>query len=157
MPLLKPQSSEKQALSSEKPLILLVDDNKMGLAARRSVVQELGFRALTTNCTEEALELFQSNDVALVVTDYKMPRMNGRQLIERMRAIKESVPVILISGFVDTLGLNEQNTGANVVIMKSANEVSHFLRALKRLLPPAAARKPADSQHIAPKAKKKSV
>ena len=35
--------------------------------------------------------------------------------------------MILISGFVDSLGLNEESTGADVVIQKSANEVSHLV------------------------------
>ena len=42
--------------------------------------------------------------------------------------------MILISGFTDTLGLNEANTGADVVIQKSAHEVSHLIRSVNRLL-----------------------
>jgi CheY-like chemotaxis protein len=70
----------------------------------------------------------------LVVTDYKMPRMDGLELIVGLRKIQPELPVILISGFVDSLGLSEENTGADVVIMKSANEVSHMVRAVARLL-----------------------
>ena len=42
--------------------------------------------------------------------------------------------MILISGFTDTLGLNEANTGADVVIQKSSHEVSHLVRSVNRLL-----------------------
>ena len=41
---------------------------------------------------------------------------------------------MLVSGFVDTLGLNEASTGADAVIQKSANEVTHLVRAVNRLL-----------------------
>jgi hypothetical protein len=41
---------------------------------------------------------------------------------------------VLLSGFVDALGLNEQTTGAEAVIQKSANEVPHLVRAVARLL-----------------------
>ena len=44
------------------------------------------------------------------------------------------LPVVLISGFVDSLGLSEDNTGADVVIQKSNNEVAHLVRAVSRLL-----------------------
>jgi hypothetical protein len=68
------------------------------------------------------------------------------------------VPVILISEFVDALGLNEENTGADAVIQKSANEVSHLIRAVGRLLRRKPAKKPAQSEGPPPtKAKGKSV
>jgi CheY-like chemotaxis protein len=104
----------------------------------------------------EALECVASDKFNLVVTDYKMPRMNGLELIARLRKQSPGLPVILISGFVDTLGLNEQNTGADVVIQKSNHEVPHLVRAVARLLNRKPARKPAAGEARAAKAKKKS-
>ena len=49
--------------------------------------------------------------------------------------------MILLSGFVEPLGLTEQTTGADVVISKSAGEVNILIRAVGRLL-----RKPPESQ-----------
>jgi hypothetical protein len=63
---------------------------------------------------------------------------------------------VLVSGYVDTLGLNEVSTGADVVIQKSANEVSHLVRSVNRLLrrksPP---KKPAIAQAAAAGSKRK--
>ena len=70
----------------------------------------------------------------VVVTDYKMPKMNGVEFITRLRKQGPAVSIILISGFTDTLGLNEANTGADVVIQKSSHEVSHLVRSVNRLL-----------------------
>ena len=42
--------------------------------------------------------------------------------------------IILLSGFVEPLGLTEQNTGADTVIAKSANEPAHLVRWVKRLV-----------------------
>jgi hypothetical protein len=53
---------------------------------------------------------------------------------------------VLGSGVVDVLGLDEKTTGANVVIPKSATEVTHLIRAVKRLLEPQAPKKPVRSQ-----------
>jgi hypothetical protein len=50
--------------------------------------------------------------------------------------------VILISGFTDTLGLDEASTGADVVLQKSNNEVGQLIRAVNRLL---------RKQHLLPK------
>jgi len=60
--------------------------------------------------------------------------MDGLELIGRLRKHTPSLPIVLISGYVDTLGLNEASTGADVVIQKSANEVSHLIRSVNRLL-----------------------
>lgn len=122
--------------SSHNPCgrILLVDDNSLGLAARRSVLEELGHKVFTSGNPDEALELCGRHRFDVVVTDYKMPRMDGVQLIGRLREQHSNVGVILISGFTDTLGLNESNTGADIVIQKSANEVTHLIRSVNRLL-----------------------
>src|SRR5689334_20053274 len=101
--------------------ILLVDDNSLGLSARRSVLEEFGHKVVTTGTPVEALELCGKQRFDVVVTDYKMPKMNGVEFIGRLRKQETAAAVILISGFTDTLGLNENNTGADVVIQKSAH------------------------------------
>jgi CheY-like chemotaxis protein len=139
------------ARNSSLPLIhariLLVDDNANGLAARRSVLEELGHRIMTATSGGDALEQFSAHKFDMVVTDYKMPRMDGLELIGRLRAQSPNLPIVLISGYADTLGMNETSTGADVVIQKSSHEVSHLVRAVNRLLrPKPALRKPAATQ-----------
>ncbi len=138
--------------------ILLVDDNSLGLAARRSVLEELGHRVLTSGTAAEALELCGKQGFDVVVTDYKMPKMNGVELIVRLRRLHPATSVILISGFTDTLGLDEASTGADIVLQKSNNEVPQLIRAVNRLLrkqrqPP---KKTATSQ-ASPKGDKRKV
>lgn len=133
--------------------ILLVDDNTFGLAARKSVLEELGHRVKTFRSAEEALAEFQQAHFDLVITDFKMPGMNGIELIRQIRALRPSVPVILISGYAEALGLTEASTGADAVIAKSANEVSHLTRAVSRLLRRRALAKPVASARKALKAR----
>lgn len=147
-------------MSSEKTapaVILLVDDNKMGLTARCHVLRELGYRTISSSSARSALEVFTKQHVDLVVTDYKMPDMSGIDLIREMRAVKAQVPVILMSGFVDVLGLDEQTTGADLVVPKSANEVNHLVRSVSRLLNRKPAKKPPASERPQPKSRRKSV
>ena len=94
---------------------------------------------------EEGLKLFQAAKFDVVVTDYRMPRMNGVELIQRIRLLDPNARIILLSGFVEPLGLTEQNTGADAVIAKSANEPAHLVRTVKRLVN-RPVRKPPDSQ-----------
>jgi hypothetical protein len=81
------------------------------------------------------------------------------ELIERVRKQAPLVPVILLSGFVDALGLDEKSTGADIVIQKSANEIVHLLRSVKRLLNRKPPRKPAAVERpaVAPRSLRKSV
>jgi CheY-like chemotaxis protein len=137
--------------------ILLVDDHKMGLAARRSVLEELGYRITSANSATEALEHIADGPFDLLVTDYRMPRMNGIELIQKLRKNTPELPVILLSGVADALGLTEENTGANIVIQKSANEVSHLVRAVTRLLKRKSPRKPPASVLASPRARRKTV
>ena len=135
--------------------ILLVDDNAHGLTARKTVLEEVGHRVTTCTSGADALETFGRHKFDLVVTDYKMPRMDGLELIKCLRSASPGLPVILVSGFVDALGLTESNTGADAVIQKSAHEVSHLLRAVSRLLRRKPARKGPTGE--APKVKRKAV
>ena len=146
MPLQKPPSP------LERAFILLVDDNKHGLAVRKSVLEEMGHTVTLASSGAEALEQFAHQKFDMVITDYKMPRMDGLELIAELRELTPELPIILVSGFVDALGLNEQNTRADAVIQKSANEVSHLQRAVGRLLSRKPPKKPAQNKAAAAKA-----
>jgi len=115
-------------------LILLVDDNRDGVLARRSVLEELGYQVVTACCGVDALLLQEQRNPDLVITDYRMSPMDGLELIAQLRTSGFQKPIILLSGFAETLGMRSENTGADVVIQKSSNEVANLVRYTKRLL-----------------------
>jgi CheY-like chemotaxis protein len=133
--------------ASSPALILLVDDNHDGVVARRSVLEELGYRVVPACSGPDALMHVEQQEFDLIITDYKMVPMDGLQLISHLRKNEFQKPIILLSGFADSLGLREELTGANVVIQKSANEITQLVRSTKRLL--TAPKKPAGSQRTA--------
>lgn len=82
--------------------ILLVDDQQHFLTI---LATELGdssnnFRILTAENGVRALEILASAQVDLVVTDLKMPMLNGYDLISHMKKKYPSIPVIVISSFL---------------------------------------------------------
>jgi len=137
--------------------ILIVDDNELGLLARRQVLAELGHHVTVVSSAEDAIRCFAAESFDLVVTDYKMPEMNGVEMIRRLRAHKADVPVILLSGFTQALGLTEADTGADIVLQKSANEVVQLIRAVNRLLRTPAPKKRATLQRRGATASKRAV
>lgn len=122
--------------------ILLVDDNQDGVLARRAVLEELGYKVVAACSGPEALGCFDEQSFDLVITDFKMTPMNGVEFIKALRGRRVATPVILLTGFAESVGLKPESTGADVVIQKSANEIATLVRQTNRLLNP---RKPAGS------------
>jgi CheY-like chemotaxis protein len=150
-------SLRNSSSSSIHGRILLVDDNVNGSSARKTVLEELGHKISVASSGANALEQFSQHKYDLVVTDYKMPRMDGLELIARLRKQQADIPIVLVSGFADTLGLNEAITGADAIIQKSANEVTHLVRAVNRLLRRKPSKKPAAADGRPLKAKRQAV
>src|ERR1051326_5530574 len=111
------------------PHILIVDDNRDGLLVRRALLEEIGYEVKIAANGEEGLKIFEAHRFDVVVTDYKMPRMNGIELIQKLRTLNPNQKVVLLSGFVEPLGLNEQSTGADIVLAKSSHEPQQLVRA----------------------------
>lgn len=130
--------------------LLLIDDNSLGLQARKAVLEEIGYRVATSASAEDALTQLADVRFDLVVTDYKLPGMTGVQLIQEIRNRNLPLHVVLLSGFVEAMGLNESNTGADLVLQKSANEVSQLVRSVKTLLRKTATKKPPNQERPNP-------
>lgn len=137
----------RSAPSNRAPVsasILLVDDNGDGILARRTVLEELGYKVVSAGCGSDALQKVEKQKFDLVITDFKMEPMNGLELIGKLRELRFVNPIILLTGFADSVGMKPENTGADIVIQKSANEVATLVRHTKRLLQ--TPKKPARSQ-----------
>ena len=120
--------------STSSAHILLVNSNKSGLAARKAILEEVGHRVTAATNGEDAWEQLSKAKFDLIVTEFKMGKMSGVELIKKLRGMEPAIPVIMLSGYVEALGLTESTTGADVVLAKSANEVPHLIRAVSRLL-----------------------
>lgn len=131
--------------ASSSALILLVDDNPDGVVARRSVLEELGYKVVSASSGYDALQTIEQQKFDLVITDYKMSPINGLEFIATLRQRGFRTPIILLSGFAESLGFRQESSGADAVIQKSANEIAQLLRCTKRLLMPP--KKPAGSHY----------
>jgi CheY-like chemotaxis protein len=77
--------------------ILVVDDEEaVGYVFERYLAIK-GYRVSVAHSGEQALEAFQRETPDLVVTDYKMPGMNGDELLRRLRTLRPGLPAIMIS------------------------------------------------------------
>ncbi|MBF0544345.1 MAG: response regulator [Candidatus Riflebacteria bacterium] len=81
--------------------ILLVDDEEIVRETTQKILQSLGYQVTACRDGLEALEVFRSkhNQIDLVILDMVMPRMNGPETFQNMRAIHPGIKVLLASGF----------------------------------------------------------
>jgi CheY-like chemotaxis protein len=91
--------AEEPGRSTRRLSILLVDDEQLVRSATAEMLRELGHTVFEARSGSDALSQLPSLALDIVVTDYKMPRMDGAALAERVRELRPSLPVLLITGY----------------------------------------------------------
>jgi PAS domain S-box-containing protein len=117
-------------------LILAVDDESSGLYFRKLILEHAGHTVLSSTGVGEALTLFRSNPVDLVVTDHLLGRQTGNDMAAEMKRTKPDVPIILLSG---TSSVPEPLLHADSFLSKSEGP-EQLLEIVQKLL----------SRHAAP-------
>jgi len=79
--------------------ILIVDDEKHYPMILAEVLQEEGYACFTAASGMEALDIFENEFVDLVLTDVKMPGMDGIELLSRIKEISPDAPVIVMTAY----------------------------------------------------------
>jgi CheY-like chemotaxis protein len=82
-----------------KSKILCIDDHWNGLIGRKMLLEKNGYEVLEASGGDEGLKLFRSNRVDAVVLDYQMPGMNGDVVAAKMKRMKSSVPIMMLSAY----------------------------------------------------------
>jgi len=85
----------------DKQFILLVDDEEDIRDILSIVLTDMGYGVLTAACGEDALKIFSERIPPIVMTDIKMPGMDGIELLRRIKQISPDTEVIMITGHGD--------------------------------------------------------
>jgi two-component system, cell cycle sensor histidine kinase and response regulator CckA len=96
-------------------------------------LENLGYEVVAQNSSLKAIELFrtQPDKFDLVVTDQTMPHMTGIQLSQEIRRIRSDIPIILCTGYSETVSEEKINAiGINELLMKPI--VMHNLAEIVR-------------------------
>jgi CheY-like chemotaxis protein len=95
---------------SRRARVLVVDDNDDVREVILAYLETLGYRTLQAASGHEAVELLAGDgaDVDLLMADYAMPGMSGTELARAARAKWPELPVIVITGYADTTGFDDQ-------------------------------------------------
>lgn len=79
--------------------ILIVDDEKNYLLVLEALLGPQGYEIITVNNAHDALRSAREADLDLIITDVKMPGMNGMELLEKCKKIKPELPVIIMTAY----------------------------------------------------------
>jgi len=85
--------------NGKKKTILIVDDDPTGRETLTEAVHEMGYDSIDAPSGEQALNLLQQRHVDIVVTDLKMPGMDGLQLLQNIKQLDPRIFVVLITAY----------------------------------------------------------
>lgn len=125
---------ESQARNTE--LILLVDDELPMLEFGRDILVDHGYRVITASDAAEALEIYrrQSAEIALVILDLIMPRMDGGQIYIEMKRINASVKAMFCSGYTSDEVISSLLQEEHLRAVRKPFRISEFLTSVRETL-----------------------
>ena len=114
-----------------KKTILCVDDNEQSLSIRKVMLETRGYRVITSNNGQDALEAFRRGGIDLVLSDLIMPGLDGTELIDRIKSEAPYLPAILFSAKIKVY---EKDTRADVFLPKGMYAPVELLERIRLLL-----------------------
>src|SRR5512135_651527 len=89
---------------NDKRRLLIVDDDKNICIILSNLARREGFEVVTASDGEKALQMIHLEEPDLLVSDIKMPGMDGMELLRKAKELDQDLPVILITGHADVEG-----------------------------------------------------
>ncbi len=84
---------------NDKAHILLIDDEKNYLLVLETLLTDAGYNVTALNDPETALAFLEESEVDVVITDMKMPRVTGREVLEKVKKNWPHIPVLIMTAF----------------------------------------------------------
>jgi CheY-like chemotaxis protein len=90
--------------TSRAKRVLLIDDDPLQLRVRQAVLHDAGILVDVAPTAESALAFLRSttgDEIGTIVTDHVMPGVSGAEFVRKLREVRPSIPVIVISGMAE--------------------------------------------------------
>lgn len=107
--------------SGQGKTVLVIDDEEMIIKISEMMLKKLGYKVLKALNGHEGLQLFETNksDIDLIISDLEMPKMNGKEVLDKLREIDPQIKVMLSSGaLIDSDERSVINEGFNGFLKK---------------------------------------
>ena len=115
--------------------ILIVDDEQMIIDISTNMLEKLDYNVTSYSDCEEALKYFTDHpdDFDLVITDYGMSGMNGKEFAKKLKEVRPDIPIMLFTGYGDLIAKeNIEQWGMEDLLMKpfAFKEISEMVRRI---------------------------
>ena len=84
---------------SENARILVIDDEKNYLLVLEALLADAGYSVTAINDPEMALAFLDDSEVDVVITDMKMPKMTGKEVLQSIKKSWSHIPVLIMTAF----------------------------------------------------------
>ncbi len=120
-------------MTERPPLLLIVDDEPAVLITHATILQRLGYRVAKAETASDAFQLLSQERFDLLICDLSLGEASGLDVIAAALRKNPHVPVILMTGYADTI-LPRELADANVTLVTKPASIPEFLDIIKRLL-----------------------
>ncbi len=121
---------------SQKLTLLYVEDNKEARDATKMIFDEFFGEVIIAVDGEDGLQKYKehNNKINLIISDINMPKLDGIQMIEKIRETDKKIPILVISAYSKAeFILKSINLGVCDYILKPL-EIEQFLKVLERII-----------------------
>lgn len=127
--------SANSETSGSRRKILVVDDSATVRQTQRKILEGAGYAVDTAVDGMDGWNTFRLSDYDMVVSDVDMPRMTGFELVEKIRSVNASIPVVIVS-YKDRSEDRAKGAaaGANAYLTKNSFQDDSFLKTVRTLL-----------------------
>ena len=94
-------------MSETERTLLCVDDEPNILNALKRLLRGEGYRLLIATSGQDALDILKNNEVQLIITDQRMPQMNGTDLLASVKEAYPHILRIILTGYTDVDSITE--------------------------------------------------
>ena len=99
------------------PRILVAEDESLAAMAIEEMLRDAGFDVLLAADGQQALEIAALNDFDLLLTDLRMPRLSGNELVRRLREGRPGLPVVVMTGYAPPGGVGALQSGYGPMVL----------------------------------------
>lgn len=85
--------------------LLIVDDEPNVLKSLKRLLLDTDYRIFTAESGEEGLKVFEENEINVVISDYRMPGMNGVEFLSRVKEKSPDTIRLILSGYADAVAI----------------------------------------------------
>ncbi len=135
--------TEFESIPTGTEKVLVVDDEERSVSIMKVILERLGYNVTDMTSSLKALELFKEDPSRydLLLTDLIMPQLTGDKLVSEVLKIRPDIPVIITSGFTDSVVNDIFNQTSKRVFIPKPFQPRELAKTVRQVLDEAMSRK----------------